>query len=138
MIFKVINKLTQDEVYRYESDESIEWEGMDFSTHEHIAILNTPPTEIVTTVYGGRRKLTKLEFIELLGPVAYQTILTMSHTSVVVESEVKKFELATPDLDGTSVNLDDQRTIFFIQSIAPVLEAQGIVTSNWAESVLNG
>jgi len=69
---------------------------------------------------------------------AYQAILSMSHTSVTVESEVKKFELATPDPDGASVYLDDVRTISFVQSIGLVLEAQDVVAYGWAEGVLNG
>lgn len=88
-------------------------------------------------VYGGRRTLTKLEFIELLGDAAYAAILTAMKTSIQIEAWVKKMELATPDANGHSVDMDDPRTQAGVMAIGMMLEAQGVVESGWAEGVLN-
>ena len=96
------------------------------------------PVEVDTRKYGGRRMLTKLEFIELLGDVAYPTILTMAKASVQIEVWMKKLELTTPDADGYSVNLDDPRTQGGITAIGMALEMQEIVDADWVGSVLNG
>lgn len=47
--FTVTNKATGQLVYRYESDESIEWSGMEFATHDHAAVAApaAPPKTIV-------------------------------------------------------------------------------------------
>jgi hypothetical protein len=96
------------------------------------------PVEVDTRKYGGRRLLTKLEFIELLGDAAYQGVLTMAKASVQIEAWVKKMELTTPDADGYSVNLDDPRTQGGVTAIGMALEMQGIVTVDWVSEVLNG
>lgn len=97
-----------------------------------------PEQEVDTRKYGGRRLLTKLEFIELLGDVAYPAILTMAKASVQIEAWMKKLELTTPDADGYSINLDDLRTQGGITAIGMALEMQGIVTADWVSEVLNG
>ena len=102
---------------------------------------DTPPelqAPVDTRKYGGRRRLTKLEFIELLGDAAYQGVLSMAKVSVQVEAWVKKMELTTPDAEGYSVDLDDPRTSGGIIAISMALEAQGIVNANWSSGVLNG
>lgn len=95
-----------------------------------------PPAD--TRKYGGRRLLTKLEFIELLGDAAYQGILSMAKMSIQIEAWVKKMELNTPDAEGYSVDLDDPRTSGGVIAISMALEAQGVVDANWENEVLNG
>jgi hypothetical protein len=97
---------------------------------------DVPPEPV--TMYGGRRRITKLEFVELLGDAAYAAILTMQKQSVQVEAWVKKMELTTPDADGNSVNLDDPRTQAGVMALGMMLEAEGVVAEGWAEGVLNG
>lgn len=41
-------------------------------------------------------------------------------------------------LTGTSVDLDDQRTIAGVTAIGGVLQQMGVVDATWAEGVLNG
>lgn len=99
---------------------------------------DAPAPESDTKKYGGRRMLTKLEFIELLGDAAYQGILTMAKVSVQIEAWVKKMEMTTPDENGYSVNLDDQRTQAGVMAIGMALEMQGIVGADWVSEVLHG
>jgi hypothetical protein len=47
-------------------------------------------------------------------------------------------ELATPEPDGTSIDLDDPRTQAGVQALGMVLEQQGVVSADWAEGVLRG
>lgn len=106
---------------------------------EEVVIAGPAPDAPVTPVpvYGGRRRLSKLEFVELLGDAAYGAILVMQKQSVQVEAWVKKMELATPDADGTSIDLDDPRTQSGVMALGMMLEAQGVVSEGWAEGVLN-
>lgn len=96
---------------------------------------DAPPKPVA--MYGGRRRLSKLEFVELLGDAAYGAILVMQKQSVQVEAWVKKMELATPEADGTSIDLDDPRTQSGVMALGMMLEAQGVVSEGWAEGVLN-
>lgn len=86
----------------------------------------------------GPRRLTKIQFIDRLGDPAYLAILTMAKTIVEIEAFVKRFEMATPDPDGTSIDLDDPRTVLGVTTIGAALEAQSIVPAGWAQGVLNG
>lgn len=90
------------------------------------------------TVYGGRQALTKLEFIALLGDAAYKATLSMAKTSVDIEAWVKKVELTTPDVDGYSIHLDNPELQAGVQDLEAALIAQGVVTTGWAQEVLNG
>jgi hypothetical protein len=87
-----------------------------------------------TRRYGGRRRLSKLEFIDLLTDTEYATILGAARESVAIEAWIKKMELATPDDDGTSIDLDDPRTQGGVQA----LELIGLIGEGRAEVILNG
>jgi hypothetical protein len=92
-----------------------------------------PPPE-PGPVYGGRRRLSKLEFIDLLTDTEYVTILAAAKESVQIEAWIRKMELATPDQDGTSIDLDDPRTQGGVQA----LELIGLIGEGRAEEILNG
>ncbi len=77
------------------------------------------------------RRLTKLEFVGRLG-VNYASILQASKASVDVEMFVKSLDWATPDADGTSVDLDDPRVAGALQ----MMEAGGILPAGTADTVL--
>lgn len=56
MIYVVTDKATGQEVYRYQGDGPVEWTGMEFSTHDHVAepVVNTDgsvDTPIIRTVW---------------------------------------------------------------------------------------
>ena len=97
---------------------------------------NAPP--VVPTMYGGRRRLTKQEFFDLLGNNAVGFLLTAAKSSVEIEAWIKRLDLVTPDPDGTSVDLDDPRTIAGTNQLGQFMAANDVVPEDWAQGVLNG
>lgn len=79
-----------------------------------------------------KRRVTKLDFINKFTDQEYVNILGATKQSLIVEAWWKKFELSTPNLDGTSVDLDDARTIAGIQG----LEAMGLIGEGRAAEIL--
>lgn len=82
-------------------------------------------------------RLTKQEFFDRLGQAAVAAILTMAKQSVEVEAWVKRLDLATPDPDGTSVDLGDPRTVAGVHAIGAILVQSGVVPAGWADDVLH-
>ena len=91
-----------------------------------------PEAPVDTRMFGGRRQLTKLEFVALLGP-DFTSILSAAKTSVDVEAFVMMVTLATPDANGYAVDLDDPRMAALTQ-----LEAFGVLGVGRAQEILNG
>ena len=85
-----------------------------------------------TRMFGGRRKLTKLELIALLGD-DFVAILAAAKQSVQIEAFVELVRMATPDADLYSIDLDDPRFLALHQ-----LEAMGVIGAGRAENVLHG
>lgn len=134
--FSVIRKSDSAEVYRYSNDVPVEWDGMPFSDFDHVLL---PPEDVVPVVTPvGPRRLTKLQFIDRLGDTAYMAILAMAKDSLLVEAFITRFEMTTPDPDGTSIDPDDPRTVAGVTAIGAALVAQGVVSEGWADEVLNG
>lgn len=134
--YLVTRKSDGQQVYEYQHSEALDMDLFPFTDYDHIEKVE-PPTPAPTT-FGGRRTLTKLEFIALLGMPAYVAILSMAKQSIQVEAWVKMLDLATPDANQYSVNLDDERTAAGIQDIGAALEQVGAVQPGWAQGVLNG
>lgn len=132
--YRVIDKATGKTVYAYSADAPTPFDGMAFDTHTHIAEVAINENGSINQLPG--RRLTKLQFIDRLGDAAYATILQLARTEVTVEAFVKRFEMATPDPDGTSIDLDDPRTAAGVTAIGAALEAMGVVAAGWATSVL--
>src|SRR5574343_1748616 len=107
---------------------------------EEISVATVAPDapQVVPTVYGGRRRLTKQEFFDLLGNNAVGFLLTAAKSSVEIEAWIKRLDLVTPDPDGTSVDLDDPRTIAGTTQLGQLMFANGVVPEEWAQGVLNG
>ena len=131
--FRVIRKSDGALVYQYQSETPIEWSGMSFAECDHIEEPQELPPEADTWVFGGRRRLTKLEFVALLGP-AFTEILTAAKASVQAEAWVKMVELATPDPDTYSIDLNDPR----LEQGLRAFEALGVIEAGTTERVLNG
>ena len=89
-----------------------------------------PPVD--TRMFGGRRQLTKLEFVALLGD-DFTTILSAAKQSVDVEAFVTMVTLATPDANGYAIELDDPRMVVLHQ-----LEQAGVIGAGRAQEILNG
>ena len=90
------------------------------------------------TMYVGRRRLTKQEFLDLLGDAAVTFILSAAKTDIEVEKWVKRLDLTTPDPDGTSIDLDDPRTVAGVTTIGAAMASLGVVSTEWVQGVLNG
>lgn len=91
-----------------------------------------PEVPMDTRMFGGRRQLTKLEFVALMGD-DFTTILSAAKQSVDVEAFVMTVTLATPDANGYAVDLDDPRVAALHQ-----LEAVGVLGAGRAQEILNG
>ena len=129
--YTVTSKDTGQAVYRYSADSPVEWSGMEFITHDH-----TADTEKITDVIPymkTSRRLTKLAFIGRLGN-DFRSILSAAKVSVDIELFVKMLDWATPDADGTSVDLDDARVAGALQ----MLEVGGLIGVGRATEILNG
>lgn len=133
-IYLVTRKPDGAEVYRYHADAPVEWHGMEYATHDH-----TPLPEINEdgSIEGSavrvNRRLSKLAFVDKLG-ADFAAILDAAKHDVEVELFVKMLDWATPDADGTSVDLDDRRVIYALTT----LEAAGLIRTGRAGEILNG
>lgn len=135
MIYVVTDKLTGAEVSRYCAAQATAASGFNLTDFDHVEVPDTPVVD--ARKYGGRRLLTKLEFVALLGDAAYMAILGMARESVQVDGFVRLIDWAATDADGRSVNLDDPR-MAQLTTLEPTLIALGAVTEGWAQGVLNG
>lgn len=99
---------------------------------------HTELVEVAAPTAPSVTRLTKLQFIDRMGDAAYVAVLQMAKTHVAVEAFVKRFEMATPEADGTSVDLTDPRTVAGVTAIGAALQAAGVVSATWASEVLHG
>ena len=125
----VTNRTSGEVVYAYSADEPNEWPGMEYAQHNHTR-------EIVAPLLPPKRRLTKLEMIGRMGEVVFVAILSMAQQSIEIAAWVEMVRMATPDPDGTSIDLDDPRTLAGLQALEPALIAQGIVSTGWAAGVV--
>jgi hypothetical protein len=130
----VTRKSDGRQVYEYSHTEPLDMAGFEFATHEHLEKADSP----APVAPRGPRRLTKQQFIDRMGGPAHKAILQMQEVDLDVRAFVHRFENLTPDPDGTSVDLDDPRTIAGVTAIGPALVAAGVLSSDWAEGVLNG
>lgn len=77
------------------------------------------------------RRLTKLDFVALLGD-DYRAILTIAKQNIDVEMFLRMLDWATPEPDGTSIDLDDVR----VSSALNMLEHAGVISPGRAEAIL--
>lgn len=135
MIYSVTDKTTGLEVSRYAAL-SVHVGDYPLADFYHTALPEEPND---SRRFGGRRTVSKLEFISLLGDAAYVAVLTMARQSVEIEAWIKMIELTSVDpVTGWSIDLDDPRTAAGVQAIGNILVSNGVVAVGWAEEVLNG
>lgn len=137
MIFSVIRKSDAKQVYEYQADTPVEWSDFPFAEFDHVELVGDA-IATSSTLYGGRRRLTKQEFLDLLGDAAVSFILAAAKQDIEIEKWVKRLDLTTPDPDMTSVDLDDPRTIAGVTAIGAAMVAAGVVSDDWAAEVLRG
>ena len=126
--WQVTERATGKVVYAYTSDEPVEWPGMEYATHNH--------NKVIEVVEAPKRRLTKLELIGRMGEAVFVSIIGMAQQSVEIAAWVEMVRMTTPDPDGTSIDLDDPRTLAGLNAIEPALIAQGIVSAGWAAGVV--
>jgi len=120
----VTNRITGEVVHAYTADEPYPFEGMEFDICNHIA-------EVVQAAQQTpQRRLTKLAFIGRVGD-EFAGILTAAKTNVQVELFIRMLDWATPDPDGTSVDLDDPRVVTALTT----LEAVGLLGTGRAQEI---
>ena len=124
MIYIVTDKSTGAETYRYQSDEPIEFCGMEFATHDH-----TEFVEVAVSVIEGSfsRVLTKLEYLRRFTTEERVTIRAAAKSEPVLEDYLAMMELAD------EINTGDADTIAAVQ----MLEAVGLIGAGRANEVLN-
>ena len=79
-----------------------------------------------------RRRVSKLEYMNRFTDEELAGIYSMAKVAIPVEVWLAKFNAATPEPDGTSIDLDDTRTA----SGLFVLEAVGLLASGRANEIL--
>lgn len=121
--FVVTNLATGAEVYRYEADAAIEWAGLEFATHDHTELVALPAEPTLLEP----RRLTKLDFIGRLAPEEFAQVLVAAKTDPGVEMFVKMLDWTTADPDGTSINLDDERTVTGVRTLFSAERADAIL-----------
>ena len=126
--WQVTNRLTDVVVDAYGADTPDHADVYPFDTYNH--------NRVVEVVSPPARRVTKLEFVARIGEAVYIAILGLAAESIDIAAWVKLLDWATPEPDGTSVGLDDPRTIAGLQALEPTLIALGKVTEGWAAGVV--
>jgi len=134
----VTNRTTGEVIYAYTADEPTEWPGMEFTRCNHIA-------EVVVEPPAPSRRATKLQFrnlftttekvaIELAALDNPSADMTARAQSAGLRVFLEDLDSATPDPDGTSVDLDDPRTVAGVNA----LESIGLIAAGRATEILSG
>ncbi len=123
--WSVTNRATNEVVYAYTSDNPVEWPGMEFSHFNHIAVVPVPQTP-------PARRLSKLGYMQRFTDDEMAGIYSAAKISIQMEVWLAKFNATTPELDGTSVDLDDPRTIGGLLA----MEAAGLLATGRAAEIL--
>ena len=126
--WQVTERATGTVVYAYTADAPVEWPGMEYAAHNHNRVI-----EVVET---PKPRLTKLELIGRMREAVFVAIIGMAQQSVEIAAWVEMVRMTTPDPDGTSIDLDDPRTLAGLNALEPVLVAQGVVSAGWAAGVV--
>jgi hypothetical protein len=89
--------------------------------------------DIIETIMTPRRRITKLAYMNRFTDNELAMIYTVAKTNVAVEIWLAKFNATTPDMDGTSIDLDDVRTTMGLHA----MEAAGLLQPGRALEILN-
>lgn len=127
MIYIVTETATGNEVYRYQADAPIEWNGMEFATHDHAEqpVVNEDGS-IEGQVIG--RVFTKLEYLRLFTSAERIAIRDAAKQSPELEDYLEMLKLSD------EINTGDPDTI----AAVTMLELVGLIAAGRAQEVLNG
>lgn len=126
--YVVYDRDTGNVVYAYTADTATDFSEYPFQNFSHVV-------KKAAVSEAPRRRVTKLEFIARIGDAAFTKLLELSQSSVEIAKFVKMIDWATPDPDGTSIDLDDPR-VQKIADLEPLLVSTGDVSVGWASEVL--
>lgn len=120
--YVVTRKSDGAEAYRYQSDTPVEWNGMEFSTHDHVALAQQPVTPT------GTRTMTKLEYLRRFTVDERVAIRAAAAQNAVLADYLQLMELAT------EINTGDTDTV----AAVTMLEQAGLIAAGRAQEILNG
>jgi hypothetical protein len=127
MIYIVTEKATGKEVCRYESTAPVEWNGMEFATHDHAEFIE--PVDPNAPIEGvASRILTKREFIKRFTVEEYAGIKAAATVNATLDYYWQMFMLAE------EINTGDADTVAGVQ----MLEQAGLIAAGRAEEILHG
>lgn len=123
--YAVIEKATGREVYRYAHTEPVEWQGMEFATHDHVVVPDepAPPAPAPTP-----QVWTRLEYLRRFTAAERITIRAAAAQSPVLADYLQLLDLAE------EVRSDDPDTI----AAAQMLEAATLIAPGRAAEILGG
>ena len=118
----VTRKADGVEVYRYQSDTPVEWNGMAFATHDHTEQAEQP------VLPSGPRTMTQLEYLRRFTVEERVAIRAAAAHNPVLADYLQLMELAQ------DINTGDADTI----AAVTLLEQTGLIAPGRANEVLNG
>lgn len=121
----ITNRITGETLHAYTADAPYPWDGMGFDTCNHTAAVDAAPQQ-------PARKVSKLTFMNRLTDAELAGIYSASKVSTAVEVWLAKFHATSVEPDGTSIDLDDPRTVAGMHA----LEAAGLIGLGRAAEVL--
>ena len=136
--WQVVNRTTGEVVYAYTADEAVDWPDYPFATYNHNLVI---PVEAPVAT----RRVTKLQFRNLFSAqekvaIEFASLDNPNGTQEerLAAAGLRVFladvESATPEPDGTSIDLDDPRTIAGVNA----LESYGLIATGRAAEILSG
>lgn len=135
--WKVINRATGELIYAYSAEVPVEHPGLEFATYNHVAEAQEIP--------DPSKRLTKLQFRNLFTTSEKVTIEIASLDSPAADMSTRvqaaslrvflaDVESATPEPDGTSIDLLDPRTVAGVTA----LETYGLIPAGRAAEIIGG
>ena len=136
--WQVTERASGTVVYAYGADEAVDWPDYPFATYNHNLVI---PVEAPVAT----RRVTKLQFRNLFSAqekvaIEFASLDNPNGTQEerLAAAGLRVFladvESATPEPDGTSIDLDDPRTIAGVNA----LESYGLIATGRAAEILSG
>lgn len=124
MLYVVTLKSDQSEVYRYSAQAPIEWSGMEFATHDHVAFAEPVPD----VPAAPTRVWPRIEFLRQFTPTERIRIRTAAKQSPALDDFMFLLEAAN---EISSDHAD-------VKAGLAMLEAAGLLGVGRAREILNG
>ena len=136
--WQITERATGTVVYAYTADEAVDWPDYPFALFNHNLVVPVEPPD-------PSRRLTKLQFRNRFTAAEKRAIefASLDNPSASQEDRLKATDLrvfladveaATPEPDGTSIDLDDPRTVAGVNA----LESYGLIATGRAAEILSG